>query len=340
MPETKTYGGQAVMEGVMMRGRRNMAVAVRAPDGSIALYHEPLKTGKWTERARPLPFIRGVFMLWDTLVLGMRSLVFSANIGLIEGNVKENRESAEGDLTGTALWVTVGISILFSIALFFVLPLGIVGFLDRYIASDTLSNVVEGIIRLAILVGYMALIGQMSDIKRVFAYHGAEHKTINAYEAGDRLTVENVRKHSISHPRCGTGFLLVVVLLSIFVFALLGRPDWFWRISSRIFLVPVIAAFAYEFIKITAQFYYNPIVRILVAPSMALQRLTTRDPDDGMLDVAIVSFKRVQASEGEILETELERNDVVLVDENGIPREPRVGTSEPVPEPVTSTGHD
>jgi uncharacterized protein YqhQ len=338
MSETRIYGGQAVMEGVMMRGRRHMAVAVRAPNGEIAVYQEPLKTGKWTERARPLPFIRGVFMLWDTMVLGMRSLVFSANVGLIEGNVKENREAAEDDLTGTALWVTVGVSILFSIALFFVLPLAITGFLDRYIASDTLSNVVEGIIRLAILVGYMLLIGRMNDIKRVFSYHGAEHKTINAYEAGDKLTVENVRKHSISHPRCGTGFLLVVVLLSIFVFALLGRPDWFWRISSRIFLVPVIAAIAYEFIKLTAQYYENTLVKILVAPSMALQRLTTRPPDDGMLEVAIVSFKRVQASEGEISEADTEHEDVVMVDESGIPLEPAF-EEQPArsPEPATST---
>ncbi len=336
MSETRIYGGQAVMEGVMMRGRRYMAVAVRAPNGEIALYHEPLKTGKWTERARPLPFIRGVFMLWDTLVLGMRSLVFSANVGLIEGDVKENRDSPQDDLTGTAMWVTVGVSIIFSIALFFVLPLAIVGFLDRYIASDTLSNVVEGIIRLAILVGYMLLIGRMHDIKRVFAYHGAEHKTINAYEAGDELTVDNVRKHSISHPRCGTGFLLVVVLLSIFVFALLGRPDWFWRISSRIFLVPLIAAMAYEFIKLTAQYYENTLVKILVAPSMALQRLTTRPPDDSMLEVAIVSFKRVQASEEEISEAEAEHEDIVRVDENGLPLEPRAD-QQPVPEPATST---
>jgi uncharacterized protein YqhQ len=337
MSETRIYGGQAVMEGVMMRGRRNMAVAVRAPNGEIAVYHEPLNTGKWTERARPLPFIRGVFMLWDTMVLGMRSLVFSANVGLIEGNVKENREAAEDDLTGTALWVTVGISIVFSIALFFVLPLAAVGFLDRYIASDTLSNVVEGVIRLGILVGYMLLIGRMNDIRRVFSYHGAEHKTINAYEAGDPLTVENVRKHSISHPRCGTGFLLVVVLLSIFVFALLGRPDWFWRISSRIFLVPVIAAMAYEFIKLTAQYYENTLVKILVAPSMALQRLTTRPPDDGMLEVAIVSFKRVQAAEGEISEAEAEHDDVVMVDESGIPLEP-VSEEHSVPrEPAAST---
>lgn len=293
--------------------------------------------GKWTERARPLPLIRGVFMLWDTMVLGMRSLVFSANVGLIEGDVKENREAGEDDLTGTALWVTVGVSILFSIALFFVLPLAAVGFLDRYIESDTLSNVVEGAIRLAILVGYMLLIGQMNDIKRVFSYHGAEHKTINAYEAGDELTVENVRKHSISHPRCGTGFLLVVVLLSIFVFALLGRPDWFWRISSRIFLVPVIAAVAYEFIKLTAQYYENTLVKLLVAPSMALQRLTTRTPDDGMLEVAIVSFKQVQAAEGEISEDDTEHSDVVMVDESGIPLDPHSGEPVTTPEPVTST---
>jgi uncharacterized protein YqhQ len=319
MSETKVYGGQAVMEGVMMRGRHDIAIAVRAPTGEIALYHEPIKGETLTQRARPLPLIRGVFMLWDTLVMGMRALVFSANVGLIEGKVEDNKDASDESLTGLALWGTVAVSIAFSIVLFFILPLVIIAFLDRWIASDLVSNIIEGVIRLGILVGYMAAIGQMNDIRRVFSYHGAEHKTINAYEAGDQLTVDNVRRHSISHPRCGTGFLLVVVLLSIFVFALLGRPDMFWRVTSRIVLVPAIAALAYEFIKITATYYHNPLVRMLVAPSMALQRLTTRNPDDGMLDVAIVSFKRVLVAEGKMPASEIERSDVVQVDESGRP---------------------
>jgi uncharacterized protein YqhQ len=327
MSENKVYGGQAVMEGVMMRGRRDMAIAVRAPTGEIALYHEPLKGGTLAQRARPLPLVRGVFMLWDTLVMGMRALVFSANVGLIEGKVEDNRNASDESLTGWALWGTVAVSIVFSIVLFFILPLVIIAFLDRWIASDLVSNIIEGAIRLGVLVGYMAAIGQMNDIRRVFSYHGAEHKTINAYEAGDPLDVEHVRRHSISHPRCGTGFLLVVVLLSIFVFALLGRPDMFWRVTSRIVLVPVIAALAYEFIKITALYYHNPIVKILVAPSMALQRLTTRNPDDSMLEVAIVSFKRVLVAEGRMPAHEVARDDIVEVDESGRP------LSQPVPEP-------
>jgi uncharacterized protein YqhQ len=327
MSENKVYGGQAVMEGVMMRGRRDMAIAVRAPTGEIALYHEPIKGGTLAQRARPLPLIRGVLMLWDTLVMGMRALVFSANVGLIEGKVEDNRNASDDSLTGWALWGTVAVSIVFSIVLFFILPLVIIAFLDRWIASDLVSNIIEGAIRLGVLVGYMAAIGQMNDIRRVFSYHGAEHKTINAYEAGDPLDVEHVRRHSISHPRCGTGFLLVVVLLSIFVFALLGRPDMFWRVTSRIVLVPVIAALAYEFIKITALYYHNPIVKILVAPSMALQRLTTRNPDDSMLEVAIVSFKRVLVAEGRMPAGEVARDDIVEVDESGRP------LPQPVPEP-------
>lgn len=318
MADRTYYGGQAVMEGVMMRGRQHMAVAVRAPNGDIAVYHEPIKGSRVSARVRHVPFIRGVFMLWDTMLLGMRALVFSANVGLHEDGIPEKRsEDASFKLAGAALWGMVAVSILFSIGLFFVLPLAAVSFLDRWIASDFVSNVIEGGIRLGILVGYMALIGMMGDIKRVFAYHAAEHKTINAYEAGDPLDVEHVRRHSLSHVRCGTGFLLIVVLLSIFVFALLGRPEMEWRVASRIFLVPVIAAFAYEFIRLTAAYIRFPLVRLLTAPSLALQRLTTREPDDSMLEVAIVAFKRVLVSEGVRSEAELQAPGIVPVDQGG-----------------------
>lgn len=322
MADNSYYGGQAVMEGVMMRGRQDMAVAVRAPNGQIAVYHEPIESSGMVRRVRPLPLVRGVFMLWDTLLLGMRALMFSANVGMIEGDMPRPDAKDEEGMTGVALWATVAVSLAFSIGLFFVLPLAAVGFIDRHISSSLLSNLIEGGIRLGLLVGYMLLLGQMKDIRRVFGYHGAEHKTINAYEAGDDLTVANVRRHSISHPRCGTGFLLVVVLLSILVFALLGRPPMALRVISRIVLVPVIAALAYEFIKWTAGHLRNPVVRLLVAPSMALQHLTTREPDDSMLEVAIVSFKRVLASENVIAPAEVGGPEVVPVDQSGRLLEP------------------
>ncbi len=334
MAEKTYYGGQAVMEGVMMRGRQSMAVAVRAPSGEISVYNEPIELTGLTARARPLPFIRGVFLLWDTMLLGMRALVFSANVGLSEEDEQPSKQASNSDRkTDIALWGTVAVSILFSIGLFFVLPLAAVGFVDRHISSSVVSNLVEGGIRLALLVGYMLLLGRLGDIRRVFGYHGAEHKTINAYEAGDPLDVEHVRRHSISHPRCGTGFLLVVVLLSVFLFMLLGRPPLFWRIASRIVLVPVIAAFAYEFLKWTAARYRNPIIRVLIAPSMALQHLTTRDPDDSMLEVAIVALKRVLVADGRLAAQEATGPGIVSVDHTGraladdVPREPAAAGS-------------
>lgn len=310
------YGGQAVMEGVMMRGRSTMAVAVRAPNGDIAVYHEALSGSDFSRRVRPLPFVRGVFMLWDTMVLGMRALVFSANVGLSEetDGVQDEEPST---LSGVALWATVGVSILFSVGLFFVLPLVVIHFLDRYISSALVSNIIEGLIRLGLLVGYMLLLRAIKDVRRVFMFHGAEHKTINAYEAGDPLDVDHVKRHSLQHTRCGTGFLLVVVLISILVFALLGRPEFLLRVASRILLVPLIAAIAYEFIKWSAAHDRNRIVRVLIAPSLALQRLTTSEPDASMLEVAIMSLKRVLVSEEAWPSIEVERDGVVAVDESG-----------------------
>ncbi len=316
MPGKTYYGGQAVMEGVMMRGRSTMAVAVRAPSGDIAVYHETLEGSAFSRRVRPLPFLRGVFMLWDTMVLGTRALVLSANVGLTEETDELSDEPSE-TLSGVALWATVAVSILFSVGLFFVLPLVVIHFLDRYISSSIVSNVVEGLIRLALLVGYMLVLRTVKDVRRVFMFHGAEHKTINAYEAGDPLDVDHVRRHSLQHTRCGTGFLLVVVLISIIVFALLGRPDFVIRVASRILLVPVIAAIAYEFIKWSANHDKNRFVRVLIAPSLALQRLTTSEPDASMLEVAIVSLKRVLVAEEAWPRAEIERSGIVAVDESG-----------------------
>jgi uncharacterized protein YqhQ len=327
MPEKTYYGGQAVMEGVMMRGRTTMAVAARAPSGDIAVYHEELRGSNFAKRVRPLPFIRGVFMLWDTMVLGMRALVLSANVGLSEEVDDSGSENEEPQtLAGIALWGTVAVSIAFSIGLFFILPLVVISFLDRYISSSIVSNVIEGLIRLSLLIGYMLLLRSIKDVRRVFMYHGAEHKTINAYEAGDPLDVEHVRRHSLQHTRCGTGFLLVVVLISIVIFAFLGRPDFLRRVASRIVFVPVIAAIAYEFIKWSAAHDTNRFVRILIAPSLALQRLTTSEPDASMLEVAIVSLKRVLVAEEAWSMSEIEQPGIVAIDE--------MGRELPVPEPA------
>jgi uncharacterized protein YqhQ len=322
------YGGQAVLEGVMMRGRNSMAVAVRAPAGHIVVYEEQLQPGPVLQKVRHVPFLRGMFVLWDTLLLGMRALMFSANVGLQEepGEVDSKAPAKEAQepavLSGPVLWLTVAISVLLSIGLFFVLPLVIIDILDRWIESHFVTDLIEGVIRLGILVGYMLLIARMEDIRRVFAYHGAEHMTINAYEAQAPVDVDNVRGFGLQHVRCGTGFLLIVVLISIFVFMLVsaafGELAWYWKYLSRIALVPFIAAFGYEVIRFGAAHASNRLVQLLLAPGLYLQRVTTRQPDDSMLEVAIAAFKRVLASDAVIAAEELDAA-VLLVDQTGRP---------------------
>ena len=276
------YGGQAVIEGVMIRGRRHMAVAVRKPNGEIALHSETLKGKFYTSPIMRLPFFRGIGMLGDTLALGIRTLMYSADVALGEEDV---------EFSGPIAWGTIAVSFAIGIGLFFVLPLALVNFLDRYITSALVSNIVEGVIRLGIFLLYVWLIGFMPDIKRVFAYHGAEHKTVNAYEAGVPLTPEDVQKHNTAHTRCGTAFLLSVVVISIFVFAFFGRPSWPVRYASRIVLLPVIAAIGYEWLRFTANHQSTRWVAWLSAPGLLLQRLTTRQPDDSMVEVAITALR-------------------------------------------------
>jgi uncharacterized protein YqhQ len=288
------YGGQAVIEGVMIRGRKSMAVAVRDPQGEIVLHSEPLSGRIYDGVWRKIPFVRGLIVLWDTLVLGTRTLMYSANVALSEEEV---------ELSTPAILATVVFALAFGIGIFFVLPLLLVGFLDRFITSDLLSNVLEGLIRLGLLLLYVSLIGLVPDIRRVFAYHGAEHKTINAFENGVSLDTEGVSVHSTAHTRCGTSFLLIVVLLSVLIFALLGRPPMVWRIISRVLLIPVIAGISYEFIRFAARHSDNPLVKVLILPSMALQSLTTREPDEPMLEVAIAALKPVLVTDG-VLKTE------------------------------------
>ena len=284
---TFPYGGQAVLEGVMMRGRRWSTVAVRAPSSEIVLHSERLPRALYDGWFIKVPFLRGIGMLWDTLVLGMKALMFSADVAL--------QEEGEGpaELSKPLMWGTVAVAILFAIGLFFVAPLLLVGLVDHYIQSSFVSNVVEGVIRLGVFLLYIWSIGWMPDIRRVYAYHGAEHKCINAREAGRPLDVASAVPFTTAHPRCGTSFLLVVMAVSILVFALLGRPPMVWRIVSRVVLVPVIAGVAYEFIKFTAAHYSNRLVRWMAAPGLLLQRLTTREPDESQLEVGMAALKEV-----------------------------------------------
>jgi uncharacterized protein YqhQ len=284
-----TYGGQAVIEGVMMRGRAAMALAMRAPDGKIVLHTERLGNLYRSSVSR-IPFMRGVVLLWDALGLGMRALTIAAN----------TQTGEDEKLEGPALYLTLGISLLVGLGLFFLLPAGVGAAAEHWLHLGAwLSNLLEGVIRLVLLVGYIWAIGFMPDIKRVFGYHGAEHKTINAYESGAELTPEVVAGFSLEHPRCGTAFLLTLVLFSIVLFSALGPLPWTWRLISRVVLIPVLAGLSLEYIRWTANHLKNPLVGWLIKPNLALQSLTTREPDAKMLEVAIVAFKTMRQAEQE-----------------------------------------
>jgi uncharacterized protein YqhQ len=284
------YGGQAVIEGVMMRGKKYMALAVRSPTGEIVIHSEPLNAKIYGGLISKLPFLRGMIMLWDALVLGMRALLFSADVAL--------EEEEDVEFSGPIAWGSVVFSLIIGVGIFFVGPLLLVRLVDRYIASSLVSNILEGLIRLAFFLIYVYAIGLIPDIQRVFAYHGAEHKTINAYEDGVPLELEAIEVYSTAHPRCGTGFLLIFAVVAIFVFSLLGRPPLVLRIASRLVLIPVIAGLTYELIKFSAAHRDNPVISaVILAPSLALQRLTTREPDESMLEVAIAALQHLMAAE-------------------------------------------
>jgi uncharacterized protein YqhQ len=298
------YGGQAVIEGVMMRGSQKMCVAVRAPDSEIVIHCEPLNPRIYASFIAKIPFVRGLTMLWDTLGLGIRTLMFSADVAMGE---------EEAEFSGPIAWGTIAFSLAMAVAVFFVGPLLLLGLLDRYIASSFVSNVLEGVIRMAMFLGYVWAIGFIPDIQRVFSYHGAEHKTINTYEAGDELTVESVGSHTLIHPRCGTSFLLVVMVVSILVFSLLGRPPLLLRIASRIVLIPVIAGIAYEFIKFSAAHQDHWLMRLLIAPGLWLQSFTTRQPDASMLEVAIAALQRLLVEENLVAADETRADSVAII---------------------------
>jgi uncharacterized protein YqhQ len=281
------YGGQAVIEGVMMRGRNICAVAMRAPDGSITTKVERLG-GIYKSSLARIPFLRGLILVWDSLGLGMRALTDSANL-----QTGENEK-----LEGPALYLTLGLTFLVSLGIFFLAPAG-VGWLSEHFLhwNAWWSNLLEGIIRLLLLIGYMWGIGFAPDIARVFAYHGAEHKTINAFEAGADLTPAAVLRYSVEHPRCGTAFLLTLMVLSLFFFTILGPLPLAWRLISRVVMIPVLAGFAYEYLRWTANHLNLPFVRLIIKPNLALQHLTTREPDEKMLEVAIAAFQTMRKAE-------------------------------------------
>jgi len=289
-----SYGGQAVMEGVMMRGKQHVAMAVRAPDGQILTYEEQLPAlyrSKWMN----IPFLRGVLGLWDSLNLGMRFLTKSSN--MINGEDEQ--------IEGKDLVLTVLLSLVLGIGLFFLLPALLSGWLDgplgfeRWGAVGTwLSNLLEGVIRLTMLIIYLVVVGRIPEIQRVFSYHGAEHKTINAFEAGAELTPTTVSQFTLVHPRCGTSFMLTLVLISVLFFSLLGPLPLHLRLLTRILLLPVVSGLAYEYIRFTARHMDDSaFLRALIKPNLALQKLTTREPSEDMLEVSIKAFTLMYEAE-------------------------------------------
>jgi uncharacterized protein YqhQ len=333
----------------MMRGRRSAAVAIRRYSGEILLHEEDLNPRLYGSRIFQLPFLRGLLLLWDMLVLGTRMLSFSAAASLppadeaastsrtatdravpesaavtwasapeaaaaqaggarqsipvpsavaADPRVVETRPSEIPQLGGPALTLTLLVSLGFAVALFFLTPLALVGAASRWLGSGWLSLVAEGVVRLVLLLAYLWLIGRMKSVRRVFEYHGAEHKAINTFEAGLPLDIANVRLASRVHTRCGTGFLLIVMVVSIFVFALVGEPSLPLRVLSRVVLIPVVAAIAYELMRLGAANYRHRVVRWLLAPGLALQGLTTRQPDDSQIECAVAALERVLRRDG------------------------------------------
>jgi uncharacterized protein YqhQ len=289
-----TVGGQAVLEGVMMRGPSNWAVAVRKPDGEIAHVNQPIASPMARHRIWRLPVVRGVVALGESLAIGFRALAISANYAAQQEG-EEGGEEVATELTRGQLFFAFAIAIGFAILLFKVSP----ALITDWIGIDAgWFVIVEGLIRVTIFVLYLSLISLFPDLRRVFQYHAAEHKAINAYEAGEELDPETVQRHSLIHPRCGTAFLLWVMVIAVFVFAFFGRPHWYWLIATRILFLPLIAGLAYELIRFAGKHQGNRILMTLLAPGLWLQRLTTRQPSLDQIEVSIRALKEVLALEG------------------------------------------
>jgi len=289
-----TVGGQAVLEGVMMRGPANWAVAVRTPSGEIAQVSRSIESKMAKHRLLRLPIVRGVMALGESLAIGFRALAISASYAAQDEKAAEDGKSGEEvstELSRGALIFAFAIAIGFAVMLFKVTP----GLLTSLLPIDSTGwfVIVEGLIRVSIFVAYLSLISLLPDLRRVFQYHAAEHKAINAYEAGEELTPETVQRYSLIHPRCGTAFLLWVMVIAIFVFAFFGRPVWYWLIAERILLLPLIAGLAYELIRFAGKHQDNRVLMTLLAPGMWLQRLTTREPTLDQLEVGIRALREV-----------------------------------------------
>ena len=299
------YGGQAVMEGVMIRGRRHFSLAVRRLNGNVYSVSEPLSQ-LYVGRLRRVPLLRGLLVLIETLMLGVKALNRSAMIAI------EDQTGSEEEVPKWVTAVSLSIAFILGIGLFFIMPIFALRPIEDSLSSHVLVNFIEGLIRLALLVAYIGLIGLIKDIKRIFAYHGAEHMAVHAHEAGLPLEVQNVRQFPTAHPRCGTAFLLTVVVVSILVFAFVPRDPLWWLVLSRIVLMPVIAALSYEIIRFSGAHQGNPFTKIFTYPGLLLQRLTTRIPDDSQIEVAICAMETaVAADEGKIPSGKLD------VQENG-----------------------
>lgn len=298
---TVYYGGQAVIEGVMIRGPRHMAVAVRHPRGEIVVHNEELR-GVYTGALRRFPLMRGVVVLWETLALGMRALAFSSRVAMEEPG--EGGEVVE--FPERAFWGTMALAVAIAVAVFFAVPIVAAHWVEEVGAHRLVVVGAETVLRLGLFVGYVAVIGLMPDIRRVFQYHGAEHMTIHAYERGCPLTIESIRRFPKEHTRCGTSFLLVVVVVALVVFAafdVLVNEGLLVRTASRILLLPVVAGISYEILRLGARFERFRVVRWLFGPNIALQRLTTRVPEDDQIEVARAAFEATLAAAGVTIAT-------------------------------------
>lgn len=301
-----SIGGQAVIEGIMMRGPKESAVAVRKPDGEIIVEKKPINSFVAKYKINKIPFVRGVFSFVESLVEGTKALMFSAEFFDIEEDDMKNKkeemteeelkkqETKDKKALNFAIYSSVVIALIFSVGVFMMLPTFLVGLVRDYanISNNILTTLIEGVTRILIFLIYIILVSKMEDIKRVFQYHGAEHKTIFCYEAGEELTVENVKKQKRLHPRCGTSFLILVMIISIILFSFISWEDKIMRIVIRLLLLPVVAGISYEIIKFAGR-HDGLIVKILSAPGMWLQKITTNEPDDSQIEVAIVALKSV-----------------------------------------------
>jgi uncharacterized protein YqhQ len=293
----KAVGGAAVIEGVMMKGAEDYAIAVRKPDGEIIVKKEKLKGNR--KSISKIPIIRGIYAFVDSMVLGVKALMYSADF-IEEEEEEKNKKPSKFDefLGNNIIWISVVISVLFSVGLFILLPTVLVDVFKHLTTNNLILNGIEGVVRIAIFLGYLLVVSKMKDIRRVFEYHGAEHKTIFCYEHGEELTVENVRKYGRLHPRCGTSFLFIVMIVSILLFSMFSWSGVLMRLAIRIALMPVVAGISYEIIKWAGK-SQSKISCIVSAPGMWLQKITTKEPDDKQIEVAIEALKNVLVVDSE-----------------------------------------